>query len=70
MFRFAIATLNMTFSTFQTTCKQLNDRLHICDSCNTVICRDLNASINIKNRAVGHSVLKANPRIQSNSWSW
>jgi putative transposase len=39
--------------------KTLADRTHNCSNCATSICRDLNASINIKYRAVGHSVLKA-----------
>lgn len=37
--------------------KTLADRQHICPSCNLVLCRDLNAAINIKNRAVGHQAL-------------
>ncbi|WP_367267918.1 zinc ribbon domain-containing protein [Okeania sp. SIO2C9] len=32
---------------------------HSCPHCGIVIDRDLNAAINIKNRAVGYSVLKA-----------
>ncbi|GGA55313.1 RNA-guided endonuclease TnpB family protein [Okeania sp. KiyG1] len=46
--------------------KELNIRTHSCPHCGVVIDRDLfaqhdlgNAAINIKNRAVGHSVLKA-----------
>jgi putative transposase len=39
--------------------KQLKDRVHNCSSCGTELCRDLNAALNIRNRAVGHSVLKA-----------
>ncbi|NET15673.1 MAG: transposase [Okeania sp. SIO1H6] len=39
--------------------KELNIRTHFCPHCGIVIDRDLNAAINIKNRAVGHSVLKA-----------
>ncbi|NEQ72607.1 MAG: transposase [Okeania sp. SIO2C9] len=39
--------------------KELNIRTHSCPHCCIVIDRDLNAAINIKNRAVGHSVLKA-----------
>ncbi|WP_338043242.1 MULTISPECIES: zinc ribbon domain-containing protein [Okeania] len=39
--------------------KELNIRTHSCSHCGIVIDRDLNAAINIKNRAVGHSVLKA-----------
>ncbi|NEP78474.1 MAG: transposase, partial [Okeania sp. SIO3B3] len=39
--------------------KKLNIRTHSCPHCGIVIDRDLNAAINIKNRAVGHSVLKA-----------
>jgi putative transposase len=39
--------------------KELKDRLHSCSNCGTELCRDLNAALNIKYRAVGHSVLKA-----------
>ncbi|MDY7004568.1 MAG: transposase [Cyanobacteriota bacterium] len=39
--------------------KELKIRTHSCPHCGIVIDRDLNAAINIKNRAVGHSVLKA-----------
>ncbi|NES66329.1 MAG: IS200/IS605 family element transposase accessory protein TnpB, partial [Okeania sp. SIO2D1] len=39
--------------------KELNIRTHSCPHCGIVIDRDLNAAINIKNRAAGHSVLKA-----------
>ncbi|WP_375340061.1 zinc ribbon domain-containing protein [Okeania sp. KiyG1] len=39
--------------------KELNIRTHSCPHCGVVIDRDLNAAINIKNRAAGHSVLKA-----------
>ncbi|WP_367267714.1 zinc ribbon domain-containing protein [Okeania sp. SIO2C9] len=39
--------------------KELNIRTHSCPHCCVVIDRDLNAAINIKNRAVGHSVFKA-----------
>ncbi|NEP82614.1 MAG: transposase [Okeania sp. SIO3B3] len=39
--------------------KELNIRTHSCPHCRIVIDRDLNAAINIKNRAAGHSVLKA-----------
>ena len=39
--------------------KELNIRTHCCPHCGIVIDRDWNAAINIKNRAVGHSVLKA-----------
>ncbi|WP_293078113.1 transposase, partial [Okeania sp. SIO3B5] len=39
--------------------KELNIRTHSCPHCGIVIDRDLNAAINIKNRAVGHSVFKA-----------
>ncbi|NEP04936.1 MAG: IS200/IS605 family element transposase accessory protein TnpB [Okeania sp. SIO4D6] len=39
--------------------KELDIRTHSCPHCGIVIDRDLNAAINIKNRAVGHSVLKA-----------
>ncbi|MDJ0690693.1 MAG: RNA-guided endonuclease TnpB family protein [Xenococcaceae cyanobacterium MO_188.B32] len=39
--------------------KTLSDRWHSCPHCGFEADRDLNAAINIKNRAVGHSVLKA-----------
>ncbi|WP_366558307.1 transposase [Okeania sp. SIO3B5] len=39
--------------------KELNIRTHSCPYCGIVIDRDLNAAINIKNRAAGHPVLKA-----------
>ena len=39
--------------------KPLSQRMHNCPVCHTSLCRDLNAAINIKNRAVGHPVLKA-----------
>lgn len=39
--------------------KTLKDRLHACPECRLTIERDHNAAINIKYRAVGHSVLKA-----------
>ena len=39
--------------------KELSQRTHSCPHCGIVIDRDLNAAINIKNRAAGHSVLKA-----------
>ncbi|NEP77751.1 MAG: transposase [Okeania sp. SIO3B3] len=42
--------------------KELNIRTHSCPHCGVVIDRDWNAAINIKNRAVGHSVIRA-------SWS-
>ncbi len=50
--------------------KELKDRVHSCPHCQLTIDRDLNAAINIKYRAVGHSVLKANPRIRTDRWSW
>lgn len=34
--------------------KTLADRVHDCPSCGLFLCRDLNAAINIKKRAVGH----------------
>jgi putative transposase len=37
--------------------KTLADREHRCPQCGLVLDRDLNASINILNRAVGHTVL-------------
>ncbi len=39
--------------------KELSDRWHSCSSCGCSLDRDHNAAINIKHRAVGHSVLKA-----------
>ncbi|WP_363267217.1 transposase [Okeania sp. SIO2B3] len=39
--------------------KELNIRTHSCPHCGTVIDRDVNVAINIKNRAVGHSVIRA-----------
>ncbi|NER01837.1 MAG: transposase, partial [Okeania sp. SIO3C4] len=39
--------------------KELNIRTHSCPHYGIVIDRDLNVAINIKNRAAGHSVLKA-----------
>ncbi|MDJ0515252.1 MAG: transposase [Trichodesmium sp. MO_231.B1] len=39
--------------------KELSQRTHSCPHCGIVIDRDVNAAINVKNRAVGHSVLKA-----------
>ncbi|WP_307785847.1 transposase [Okeania sp. KiyG1] len=39
--------------------KELNIRTHSCPHCGIVIDRDWNAAINIKNRAVEHSVFKA-----------
>ncbi|BDI19446.1 hypothetical protein ANSO36C_52480 [Nostoc cf. commune SO-36] len=39
--------------------KKLHIRWHDCPNCGCSLDRDHNAAINIKNRAVGHSVLKA-----------
>ncbi|MHC5934605.1 RNA-guided endonuclease InsQ/TnpB family protein [Nostoc sp.] len=39
--------------------KKLHERWHDCPNCGCSLDRDQNAAINIKNRAVGHSVLKA-----------
>ena len=39
--------------------KKLHERWHDCSHCGCSIARDHNAAINIKNRAVGHPVLKA-----------
>ncbi len=39
--------------------KEIQDRWHSCPSCGCKLDRDHNAAINIKHRAVGHSVLKA-----------
>jgi len=39
--------------------KTLQDRWHSCPECGCSLDRDHNAAINIRNRAVGHSVLKA-----------
>ena len=33
--------------------KELHDRIHNCDNCGTILCRDVNAAINIKHLAVG-----------------
>ncbi|WP_293112478.1 transposase [Moorena sp. SIO4G3] len=47
--------------------KKLHVRWHDCPHCGCSLDRDHNAAINIKNRAVGQSVLKAQ-RLLSNSW--
>ena len=39
--------------------KKLHERWHDCPNCGCSLDRDHNAAIVIKNRAVGHSVLKA-----------
>lgn len=39
--------------------KELKDRIHSCDNCGIVLCRDVNAAINIKHLAVGIPVNKA-----------
>jgi putative transposase len=39
--------------------KELKNRIHNCDNCGIVLCRDLNAAINIKHLAVGIPVNKA-----------
>lgn len=39
--------------------KELSDRWHSCPNCGCELDRDHNAAINIKHRAVGHSVLKS-----------
>lgn len=39
--------------------KKIQDRWHSCSNCGCSLDRDHNAAINIKHRAVGHSVLKA-----------
>ncbi|MEH2418624.1 RNA-guided endonuclease InsQ/TnpB family protein [Nostoc sp.] len=39
--------------------KKLHERWHDCPNCKCSLGRDHNAALNIKNRAVGHSVLKA-----------
>ena len=39
--------------------KELHERWHDCPSCGCSLDRDMNAAINIKNRAEGHPVLKA-----------
>lgn len=49
--------------------KKLHERWHDCPDCGCSLDRDHNAAINIKNRAVGHSVLKARVFVRSNSWS-
>lgn len=38
--------------------KTLADRVHECPACGLVLCRDLNAAINLKQRAVGHQAQK------------
>ena len=45
--------------------KKLHQRWHNCPSCGCSLDRDHNAAINIKNRAVGHSVLKAKSLLSS-----
>jgi putative transposase len=45
--------------------KKLHERWHDCPSCGCSLDRDHNAAINIKNRAVGHSVLKAKSLLSS-----
>ncbi len=45
--------------------KSLSVRMHNCPVCHTSICRDLNAAINIKNRAVGHPVLKSSVNVSA-----
>lgn len=39
--------------------KKLHERWHNCPNCGCNLDRDHNAALNIKNRAVGHSVFKA-----------
>lgn len=45
--------------------KKLHERWHHCPNCGCSLDRDHNAAINIKNRAVGHSVLKAKSLLSS-----
>jgi putative transposase len=45
--------------------KKLHVRWHNCPNCGCSLDRDHNAAINIKNRAVGHSVLKAKSLLSS-----
>ncbi|MBD2499247.1 RNA-guided endonuclease InsQ/TnpB family protein [Anabaena azotica] len=45
--------------------KKLHERWHDCPNCGCSLDRDHNAAINIKNRAVGHSVLKAKSLLSS-----
>jgi putative transposase len=45
--------------------KKLHERWHDCPHCGCSLDRDHNAAINIKNRAVGHSVLKAKSLLSS-----
>ncbi|MBD2194778.1 MULTISPECIES: RNA-guided endonuclease InsQ/TnpB family protein [Calothrix] len=45
--------------------KKLHERWHNCPHCGYSLDRDHNAAINIKNRAVGHSVLKAKSLLSS-----
>ncbi|MGB3238146.1 MAG: transposase [Geitlerinemataceae cyanobacterium] len=49
--------------------KKLHDRWHDCPNCGCSLDRDHNAAINIKNRAVGHSVLKAQLTSEALFWS-
>ena len=49
--------------------KTLADREHICPSCNLVLCRDLNAAINLKQRAVGRQALKITGNVSEMSGS-
>ncbi|MGB3237016.1 MAG: transposase [Geitlerinemataceae cyanobacterium] len=45
--------------------KKLHERWHDCPNCGCSLDRDHNAAINIKNRAAGHSVLKAKSLLSS-----
>ncbi|WP_333471752.1 transposase [Microcoleus sp. herbarium12] len=47
--------------------KALSQRWHSCPNCGCSLDRDHNAAINIKHRAVGHSVLKAQALGRCNS---
>jgi putative transposase len=45
--------------------KDLSQRWHCCPVCGLMLPRDWNAAINIKNRAVGHPVLKSSGNVSS-----
>lgn len=49
--------------------KTLADRQHICPSCNLVLCRDLNAAINLKQRVVGRQTLNLTGNVSELSGS-
>ena len=45
--------------------KTLADREHTCPSCGLVLCRDVNAAINILNRAVGCQALNLSGNVRA-----